>query len=349
MVSKRPPEPVLTPAMGAALQIGIVGCGDYGKRHIRRLLNIPGVRVAALAEPSPSALNDAARMLPEPPLVVDQDYRRLLGLPLDAVCIASPDLYHVQQVVDCLEAGFHVLCEKPLTASARDLGRVIRTRDGAGRIVAMTYQRRYDGAHRAMRREIRSGRWGAVKAVTVYNSEDWITPNLGTWRHDPAICPGGFFYDAGGHQLDMVFWVTGLYPQRVRASCHNAATRVPIRVWGEAVIGDDVPMTFHFVGDAKVWREQVNIHCEGMDFLVENFKPRWCREGQPAELEGVEIGEGSDVEFVRMIREHAPNPAPPEDLWPVVQFTRAALRSAASSSRSVRVPPIPAQAAAVGS
>ncbi len=322
------------------LQFGIIGCGDYGKRHIKRLQAIEGVRVVALAEPSRRRLEEARGLLSETPLRVAGDYTELLDLPLDAVCNASPDLYHVRQVLDCLNAGFHVLCEKPLTLDERELRAVIAARNAAGRIVAMTYQRRYDGAHRAMRREIQSGRWGAVKAVTIYNSEDWITPNSGTWRHDPEICPGGFFYDASGHQLDMVFWATGLYPQRVRASKDSAGTRVPIRVWGEALIGQSVPMTFHFVGDAKCWREQVNIHCEGMDFLVENFKPRWCADRHPTEIEGVQPTEGADVEFVRMIRDNAPNPAPPDDLWPVLQFTRAALLSA-EASRPIRVRPVP--------
>ncbi len=311
------------------LRIGIIGCGDYGMRHALKMRDIPGVTVVALADPVPDSAQRIAEILDPPPAMVTRDHRELLAAGLDAVCIASPDAFHVPQILDCLKAGLHILCEKPLTPSVQELEQVLQARDAAGTILALTYQRRYDGAHRAMRREILSGRWGKVTAVTIYNAEDWITPNRGTWRHDPDICPGGFFYDASGHQLDMVFWATGLRGTRVRAWTRNAGTRVPIRIWGNALLTGDVPLTFHFVGDAHAWREQVNIHCEGRDFCVENFRARWCVEGKPEPIEPGEPGDGSDVEFIRMIRDGAPNPAPPEDTRAVIRFTEAALRSAA--------------------
>jgi len=289
---------------------------------------IPGVTVVALADPNLDAAIRLAATIARRPTVVTGDYRELLRCGLDAVCIASPDLFHVPQILDALAAGMNVLCEKPLTPSITDLERVLKARDTSGRIVALTYQRRYDGAHRAMRREILSGRWGRVTAVSVYNAEDWITPNRGTWRHDPAICPGGFFYDASGHQLDMVFWATGLRGSRVQAWTDTAGTRVPIRIWGHAILTGRVPMTFHFVGDAHAWREQVNIHCEGRDFCVENFHPRWCIDGKPAPIEPEEPGSTADAHFVQMIREGSENWAPPEDARPVIQFTAAALRAA---------------------
>jgi predicted dehydrogenase len=292
--------------------------------------DIPGVRVAALSDPSPAALHAATAILKEPLDIAASDYRELLRIPLDAVCIASPDAFHVPQILDSLAAGLHVLCEKPLTDDPAQLREVIRARDSARRIVALTYQRRYDAAHRAMRREILSGRWGAVTAVTIYNSEDWITPNRGTWRHDPALCAGGFFYDASGHQLDMALWATGLRAERVQAWSSTAGTPVPIRVWGNAVLTGGVPLTFHFVGDGRLWREQVNIHCERMDFFVENFRPRWCVEGRPSEIQPDEPTAGADMEFIGMLRNGLPNPAPPDEVWPVLQITRAALASAAS-------------------
>lgn len=323
------------------LRIGVIGCGDYGRRHIRRFAGMPDVQVVALADPSEQAREKAQQALAEAGRCTVQsfaEYRRLLEVPMDAVCIASPDSQHVPQVLDALSAGLHVLCEKPLTLSIDDLERVIRARDDAGKVVCMTYQRRYDGAHRALRSEVLSGRWGKVLAISVYNAEDWITPNRGTWRHDPTHCPGGFFYDASGHQLDFVFWATGLHGEMVQAWKHRAGTPVPIRVWGHALLSGGVPMSFCFVGHADAWREQINIHCEGRDFFVENFKPGatagkqsgepFSLRGRVAALEPESQSDGVDAEFVRVVRGELPNPAPPEETRPVIQFTRAALRSA---------------------
>jgi len=309
------------------LRIGIIGCGDYGMRHARRMSAMAEVTVAALADPDACAAHNVRDALASPPEVVSADYRDLMSCGLDAVCIASPDAFHVRHVLDSLGAGLHVLCEKPLTPDPHELALILQARDRAERIVALTYQRRYDGGHRAMRREIVSGRWGPVTAISVYNAEDWITPNRGTWRHDPEVCPGGFFYDASGHQLDMVMWATGLSGVRVQAWKSHGVTRVPIRVWGNAVLSGEVPMTFHFIGDAHAWREQVNIHCVERDFCVENFRAGWCIDRAPRPIEPSEPGDGADAEFVRMVLDGAPNPAPPDDVAAVLQFTRAALRS----------------------
>lgn len=319
----------------APLRFGIIGCGDYGRRHIRRLQQLPGVAVVAISDPDEGSRMQARSLLTTAPESDTPDHAPMLRVPLDAVIIASPDAFHVPQVLDALRSGAHVLCEKPLTPSPEGLRSVIAARDEARRIVAMTYQRRYDGAHRAMRREILSRAWGRVTAVTIYNAEDWITPNAGTWRHDPAICPGGFLYDAAGHQLDMALWATGLQPVSVQAHVAPAGTHVPIRAWGTAFLTGNVALTFHYVGDAHAWREQVNIHCEGADFCVENFRPRRIQDGKLVEIEPGEAGLGADIEFVAMIREDLPNPAPPDDLWPVLNITEAALRSAATGKTAL--------------
>lgn len=326
----------------APLRIGVVGCGDFGRRHVRRFASLDNVVVAAVADPSPvarAAAVDLVHQLGRPAPESFTSFEELLRVPLDAVCIASPDAYHVPQVLAALNAGLHVLCEKPLTLSLNELEAVLEARARTGKVVCMTYQRRYDPAHRLLRQEIFSGRWGPVQAVSVYNCEDWITPNKGTWRHDPLLCPGGFLYDAAGHQLDFVFWATGLVPVSVQAWKHHAGTPVPIRVWGTALLSGGVPMTFHFVGDADAWREQVNIHCERRDFFVESYKPGATPgKGRDTDktpfqrampLTSTEQPLGCDTEFIAIIEGKLPNPAPPEDTRPVVQFTSAALRSAA--------------------
>jgi predicted dehydrogenase len=179
-----------------------------------------------------------------------------------------------------------------------------------------------------MREEILSGRWGRVKTIVAYNAEDWITPNRGTWRHDPALCPGGFFYDASGHQLDTLMWVTGLTGEAVRAEMENRDTPIPITIWGTARLTDNVPLAFSFIGDAHRWRELINIHCEGMDFVIQNADAFWLSDGQLTPLAPNEPRETGDAAFIRLIRGEGPNWAPLEEIGPVLRFTRAALLSA---------------------
>ncbi|MCA1597024.1 MAG: Gfo/Idh/MocA family oxidoreductase [Chloroflexi bacterium] len=327
---------------GEKLKVGIIGCGALGIVHARRFGEMEGVTVTALSDPQPESMAKAAEALHAPPALQDTDYRALLGAGLDAVCIASPDGFHVAQVLDALAAGLHVLCEKPLTRDPAELQALLDARDAAGKHVAMTYPRHYDPGVRAMRREIQSGRWGAVKTVTVYNGEDWITPNVGTWRHDPALCPGGFFFDASGHQLGTLFWVTGLQGVTVRAEAENRGTAVPIVVWGAGRLTGHIPFSFAFVGDGHQWREQVNIHCEKTDFMLETGRSCWVQEGKVVPMAQDEPRESGDRAFVRLLRGEGPNWSPPDELWPLLHFTNAALRSA-ETGESSDVPAGPSQ------
>lgn len=317
------------------IRIGIAGCGALGVVHATRFAAMPGVRVVAVCDPSAEARERAVQATGGQVLRATPDYESLLEADLDAVCIATPDGLHVRQALAALDRGLHVLCEKPLTPYAEELEQVIAAADRAQRIVTMTYPRRHDGGLRAMRREILSGKWGKVTTVTMYFAEDWMTPCVGTWRHDPNLCPGGFFYDSNGHQLDTLFWLTGLEGVTVRAQSDCRGTPVPIWVWGTAWLTGDVPLTFSFVGDAKVWREHVMIHCEGREFRIENLQARWFVGQELAPIEPPEPSENADDVLVRLIREGGTNWAPLEGIWPVLRFTRAALASAQTGEETV--------------
>lgn len=273
--------------------------------------------------------------------MVTDDFHALADLEPDIACIASPDAYHVDQVVAMLEAGAHVLCEKPLTMSQKGLVRVMDAARASERHVSLTYPRRYDGGVRAMRREIQSGRWGPVCFAAIYDAEDWVTPNRGTWRHDPAVCPGGFVYDAGGHQLDTLFWVTGLRAEHVRATCCNLGTKVPLQTWGDAHLTGSVPFSFCFNGGSTVWSEHVAIHCAERDFALIDGNAVWSAGRGFAGMEQIELaeeGETADDAFIRLVTEGGTNWAPPEEAAPVISFTEAVLQSASTGGDYVKVP-----------
>lgn len=326
------------------LRIGIIGCGALGKVHALRFTAMPDVHLVALWDPSGEAIDDVNEaLMPTLPEFIGDYSPHVLNKDIDAVCIASPDAFHVRQVLAAFEAGLHILCEKPLTPSEDELNQVIAACDAAAKQIALTYPRRYDASMRALRDEILSGRHGEVRTITAYNAEDWITPNKGTWRHNPEITPGGFFYDASGHQLDTICWVTGLTARSVRAKSDNCGSPVPLKVWGWAEMSNGAPFSFCFVGDAHMWREQINIHCEHADFAILNAKA--YRIVDQAEVAGsdtrlsslesrlqllasAEQDETADECFVRMIRDGGPNWSPIEDVRPVIRLTRAALQSA---------------------
>ena len=150
------------------------------------------------------------------------------------VSINSPNKWHVEQILAALEQNLHVLCEKPLTLIPEDVTKVVEATERAGKIVAISYQSRYRENSQLLRMALQSGTWGKITSVCIFYCENWLTPNIGTWRHDPARCPGGFFADANSHQLDLLFHLTNLQPHDVQATMETRGTAVPMITWGQA-------------------------------------------------------------------------------------------------------------------
>ena len=342
----------------APMHFGIVGCGWFGRVHVERLSEIPNVRVAAVCDPEQSAALKLAEQVPASlrpteGVAVYTDVNSLLSHPgLHAVSINSPNRWHVPQILAALQQGLHILCEKPLTLVRDEVTQVVAAAQEAERIVAVAYQSRYRRDARLLRMALQSGKWGRVTSVSVFACEDWVTPNVGTWRHDPARCPGGYFGDANGHQLDALFWMTQLEPMQVRATMENRGTPIPIVTWGEARLRaqnnrreapePSIPMTFMFVGDARQWREEIAIQTEGADWVMRDTRLFWT-DGSAALAPFTEADLGlmepvttdtPDLAFVAALRGKEPVVSAPETVWPVLNFTLAALESAENSSRT---------------
>ncbi len=320
---------------------------------------MPAVHVCAVSDPDAEAMRRVAEAVPPKPGAAQAqvaqfaDYRDLLqNTELDAVSINSPNKWHVEQLLASLDRGLHILCEKPLSMVPDEVRQVVTATQSAGRVVAIAYQSRYRRDSRILRRALQSGKWGRVTSVNIFACEDWVRPNVGTWRHDPARCPGGYFADANGHQLDLLFWLTGLEAAWVRATTEQLGTPVPIVTWGESRLRPQqshpsdaypeagVPFTFTFVGDAHQWRESISIQTEGADFLMRDTRLLWSdgqaplapfpeSECDPDDLNRADTPDGA---FVAALRGGPPVVSTPETVWPVLRFTLAALASTVSQN-----------------
>lgn len=329
------------------IRIGIIGCGMLGLVHTQRLCALPNVEVVAVTDPDHAAMERVASASNSPDKVTfHKDYLTLLAeAELDAISINSPNRWHTEQLLAALEQRLHVLCEKPLSMVPTEVNTVIEATQKAQRVVAIAYQSRYRTQSRILRSALQSGKWGKITSISLFAGEDWLTPNRNTWRHDPSRCPGGFFADANGHQLDLLFWMTGLRPTWVSASNDGRGTPVPIVTWGEAkLVGEtanaEVPMTFLFAGDVRRWREEMMIHTEGADFIMRDTKVLWSDGSadfapfpesrcNPEDLIAPNL---PDTGFITALRGGQPILTEPHTVFPVLNFTLAALESAESHS-----------------
>lgn len=305
-----------------------------GRVHAERALADGRGRVVALFDSDRAAAERLQRDLPGAPPLYDDLAQLLHRSSAEAAIICTPTTSHFEQVRACRARGLHVLCEKPLAESRERIEALIADSAEPGPQGMLAYQRRFWSTYRTIRREVQSGRWGAVRAVTSHNVERWQPSIAGTWRDDPAINIGGFVGDAGSHKIDAVFFVTGLQPVEVFARSWNCGSRVEVVTSVSAVLEGDVPLSMDFIGNAQYLGEDLHIHCADADLMIRDRRA-WIAGGdQVAPIEAVEPEANPVSGFLDLLDGNAPNTAPFECARPVFEFTQAVLASSRSGARA---------------
>lgn len=194
-----------------AFRIAVVGAGVMGRNHARVASDLPGVELAAVADADPAA----AKAVAGQHRVAARSLDEILRDPaVDGVVVATPTSTHHEVAARALEAGKHVLVEKPIApdvATARDL--VARARK-AGRTLAVGHVERHNPAVRYAHDALRAGEFGQLVTVTARR-----VSNL-----PGRIRDVGVILDLGIHDLDVIRYLVGEDPVRVAA---DAGTFTP--------------------------------------------------------------------------------------------------------------------------
>ena len=220
---------------GVPVRFGIIGTGGMGSSHAREIAARDDARVVAACD-----INDAAidRFLERVPALKGSDVTRFTDVGTlasagicDAVVIATPHTQHDQHIRICLDAGLHVLCEKPMATTAAGARASMEAAERNGKVLAIAYQRHGNPLYRRAHEVVKNGEIGDIRLVTVLIAQDCIEvfrdPSR-TWRADPAMSGGGHFMDTGSHINDMRLYVSGLAPQQVFAQMDNYGTLVDV-------------------------------------------------------------------------------------------------------------------------
>lgn len=325
------------------VRIGVIGCGAIAKRRLPRLIEDGRVEITLLCDPDVEAARAAAERF-APDAAVDSDDRgALLSGDMDAVVLCSPTQAHYRQACLALGRGLHVLAEKPLASTPDEVEDLIRRRDEADRILGVSYQRRFEPIYRTARAQLQRNReaYGRVQSVHVFVCERWAQTIEGTWRDDPAVC-GGYFADAGSHQIDACIFASGLEPKSVRAETESRGRSAAVVARVHATLEGGAWLTANFVGDAQHWREDVVFHCEKADLALRDGRAleRWA-ENRMTPFVYLENDSSPDREFVEAIgrwREGRADArsafdAPAEAALVLARWTDAVLASARSGER----------------
>jgi predicted dehydrogenase len=181
-------------------RLGVIGCGGFGLFALQHFTQIPGVKLTGMAGTHrPAALAAAARFGVEN---VDDTGELLRRNDVDLVYIATPPFLHHPQALAALEAGKHVIVEKPLaltTAQADELIAVARKRD---RLLVANLMQRYNPLYGAVRRLVESRVLGDILHGTFenYASDEYLPADHWFWDRSKS---GGIFIEHGVHFFDL--------------------------------------------------------------------------------------------------------------------------------------------------
>jgi predicted dehydrogenase len=193
--------------MSNLLKVGVIGVGGIAKTHMPGWAASEHAEVVAgsdVVEPvlqSWGATHGVKRLSTQAADIInDPD--------LDIIDVCTPNMVHTELVVAALEAGKHVICEKPLAPTPADIHRMIAARDASGKLLMTAQHFRFQGASQALKREIDNGALGEI-----YHARSWML-RRGWIPVRPGFIykknsGGGPCIDIGVHILDLTLWMMG--------------------------------------------------------------------------------------------------------------------------------------------
>jgi myo-inositol 2-dehydrogenase/D-chiro-inositol 1-dehydrogenase len=189
------------------VRIGVAGLGRLGKHHAENLVyRVKKAEVVAACSIVPEELEYA-----KSELGIDRvfnDYREMLReIEMDAVFLVTSTPVHGQQIIDALEAGYDVFCEKPLALTMEECDRVLAVADQyPERLVTIGFVRRYDPSYAYAKQKIDEG---AIGDPILFRSHSADMDDTAAFQVEFSKTSGGVFLDASIHDMDLARWMLG--------------------------------------------------------------------------------------------------------------------------------------------
>jgi predicted dehydrogenase len=200
------------------VRLGIVGLGNMGRAHRQNILDgkIPGLELTAVCEMS--------AMLPEPREGETQftDVNEMIASgEIDAIHICTPHFSHTTIGIAALQAGLHVMVEKPLSVHKADCERLIAAHTDKSKVFAAMFNQRTSPLYKKVKDMIDSGEIGEIRRI-IWQVTDWFRTEYyyasGGWRATWKGEGGGVLLNQCPHNLDLFQWFFGM-PDSITGYC----------------------------------------------------------------------------------------------------------------------------------
>jgi predicted dehydrogenase len=221
------------------LRYGLIGLGVMGRSHLRILQKRPYAKIVGITggrSAEPTAGKEIRRF--------DSSEQMIQSGEVDVVVIASPHRLHPELTIAALNAGLHVICEKPLAISVGQADAVLNTAAQSKKIFTIVYQSRYEPAYQFAKSLLEKGELGRIvrcdMVETNFRPQAYFgsSPWRGTWKGEG----GGVLVNQAPHVLDRYAWLCGM-PAKVIGVCATALHKIEVEDTFDAI--------FQHAGDAQ--------------------------------------------------------------------------------------------------
>jgi predicted dehydrogenase len=198
------------------IRVGIIGTGGIARgAHMPAYKRVEGVEMVAVCDKYPAVAQQAAAEFDVPHVFTR--YRDLLAMDeIEAVSICTPNAYHAEQTIAALEAGKHVLVEKPMSVTAADGLAMVKAAKKTGKKLQVGLNNRFRPDAQALKAFIQAGKLGRIYAARALCTRRRGIPSWGVFTVKKES-GGGPLLDLGVHILDLTLWLMGL-PEPVSVS-----------------------------------------------------------------------------------------------------------------------------------
>jgi predicted dehydrogenase len=349
--------------MAETLKVGVIGVGGIAGTHFPGWKESPLAEVVALADLDRSVLSRVAdaqgvkRRYEKPEeLIADPE--------IDIVDVCTPNMYHAPLAIAALEAGKHVICEKPLAPTPADIKRMIQARDKSGKLLMTAQHFRFEGTSKALKAEIDTGVLGEI-----YHARSWMLRRSAAPTRPGFIMKqhsgGGPCIDIGVHILDLTLWMMG-HPKPVAVSGVTQAKLAhqpgAFSNWGGAIPSSfdveefatafvrfdngatlvlEVSWLLHHKTtgeDMQMWLygDKGGSHWPSNEILKTNNATRQHSNTQLVNAEGGEAHAKECIAFAEAVAGGKPSPVPAEQSLDVIAILDGLYRSA-ESGKEIRL------------
>ncbi|WP_409345331.1 Gfo/Idh/MocA family protein [Paenibacillus sp. MBLB4367] len=202
--------------MSKKVKVAIIGCGGIANgKHLPSLAKLDTVELVAFCDIVTERAEKAAAKFGTAEAKTYEDYREVLkDASIEVVHVCTPNDSHAEIAIAALEAGKHVMCEKPIAKTAADARRMVETAKRTGKKLTIGYNNRYRPDSLHLKKVIQDGTLGDIYFAKAHAIRRRAVPTWGVFL-DEEKQGGGPLIDIGTHALDMALWMMDNYEPKV--------------------------------------------------------------------------------------------------------------------------------------